>query len=759
MASGNLITRNYTNFRGVDFTDTEVALTRSPDSLNMWKNYSKLGKCIETRPDIELVEAYDNTIFGLFFYRVGNKEMMLVHSGTTLYKVVDGVREVLYTGLNPKRSNAFIYNNIWYFKDGINYLEYNGETIGEVVGYIPTTSIGRSPNGGGTIYEDVNMLTGIRKNGFSADGESTEYYLDAQNIDTDFMPIVIVNDEEVTDFTVDTTKGMITFATAPSKPLTVGQDNVTITYRRTVQGYRERINKCTLLQVFDNRVFFSGNQDYPNTVWHCSLNDPSYCSDLDYYNEGLDLSPVKGMVAGNNALWVFKEPSQANTTVFYHNPTIDAEYGKIYPSTHSSIATGCIGGAINFNDDICFFSDRGMEAINGDVTTEQVLAHRSSLIDSKLLNESNYKDMILEEWEGYLLVIIGKHIYLADSNASYQNNARYEWFYWEIEKEITYTKVKDGVLYLCSNDGIYKLGQSEEYTEVTFTEEEGQYVLYGESVQNGTPTPDNPIEIVNTYKAGKYKTTIDGREYRFILDDDLRSVGEVKDKIFINDGQLFIKKKINTVVLNGNETISRTSAGTGEYRFLVSAPEDIIVNNDSAAKGFLLCDKLIETTNDATYLGEEYGIHIRTNNVCGFVVYAEETKGMSSGEFRNWLSENNLKVFYTLATPTTEELNYLASPLSYWTTPYDEFNYPQYQKTTNKRGSVTDMKGTNITISTKIDNNDFEEITTHENITSYVVNRIKKKKWKGIQLKFSSYKPFELYSSTLEAYIGGYIKR
>ena len=465
--------------------------------------------------------------------------------------------------MNPRKSYSFIYNNIWYFKDGINYLQYDGQTIGEVVGYIPTTSISRSPNGGGTTYEDVNMLTGIRKNTFVADGTSTDYYLDAQNIDTDFQPIVLVNDEQVTAFTVDTTKGMISFATAPEKPLTDGRDNVTITFRRTVQGYRDRINKCTLLQVFDNRVFFSGNQDYPNTVWHCSLNDPTYCSDLDYYNEGLDLSPVTGMVAGNNALWVFKKPSQANTTVFYHNPTIDSAYGKIYPSTHSSISTGCIGGAINFNDDICFFSDRGMEAINGDVTTEQVLAHRSSLIDSKLLNEANYENMILEEWEGYLLVIIDNHIYLADSNADYQNSPRYEWFYWELPKNITCTSVKDGVLYLCTNDGIYTL------------------------------------------------------------------------------------------------------------------------------------------TNDKD----------------------------------------------------TREVN------SYWSTPYDEFNNPQYQKTTNKRGCVTDIRGTDITISVKTDNEEFEDIVTHTNISSYVVNRIKKKKWKGVQLKFSSNKPFELYSSTLESYVGGYLKR
>ena len=115
--SGSLITRNYADFRGVDFSDNEVALTRSPNSLNMWKDYRQLGKCIETRPEIELVEAFDNTIFGLFFYRVGNTEMMLVHSGTTLYRVSNGVRTQLYTGLNPRKSFSFIYNNIWYFKD------------------------------------------------------------------------------------------------------------------------------------------------------------------------------------------------------------------------------------------------------------------------------------------------------------------------------------------------------------------------------------------------------------------------------------------------------------------------------------------------------------------------------------------------------------------------------------------------------------------------------------------------------------------
>ena len=259
MAIGDLVPRAYSAFRGVDFRGEEVNLVRSPDSLNVWKDYKEIDS-IRTRPEMELQEATGNTVWGVYFYRVGNTEMQIVHSGTTLYKIVNGVRETLYTGLAPRRSAAFIYNNIWYFKDGINYLQYDGQTIGEVVGYVPTTTIARKPSGGGTKYEDINMLTGIRINTFLADGESREYNLDAQGIDVDFQPIVAVNDVVVTNFTVDTTNGRIIFNEAPAAPLTDGQDNVSIKFRKTVAGHRNRINNCTLLQVFDNRVFFSGNQ-------------------------------------------------------------------------------------------------------------------------------------------------------------------------------------------------------------------------------------------------------------------------------------------------------------------------------------------------------------------------------------------------------------------------------------------------------------------------------------------------------------------
>jgi hypothetical protein len=424
------------------------------------------------------------------------------------------------------------------------------------------------------------MLSDFRKNSFLADGASCSFFLDMKNIDVGYNPTVIYTNADDTriekdengvvaasEYTVDYAKGSITFNNDfPNAPLTDGQDNVIIQFKKAVPGYREYIEKCNMLQVFDNRVFFSGNPDRPNMLWNSSLNDPTYVSDLDYYKEGMDTAAVKGIVAGNNALWVFREPSDSNTTVFYHTPSLDEDYGKVYPSTHSSISTGCIGKAVNFNDDIVFFSERGMEGISGDVTTEQVVAHRSCLADRKMTAEENYKDMILAEWEGYLLVFIGNKVYLADSRAMFQNenHYEYEWFYWELEKAVTCATVKDGVLYLGTNDGT------------------------------------------------------------------------------------------------------------------------------------------------------KYGI-------------------------------------YTL-TDTESDVE------SYWVTPLDKFKYPHKLKTTNKRGCVVEATG-DISVYAKLEDTDFELIGTYENVTDYFVSRIKRKKFKDIQLKFHSNTRFSLETVTLEAFIGGYIKR
>jgi hypothetical protein len=95
---------------------------------------------------------------------------------------------------------------------------------------------------------------------------------------------------------------------------------------------------------------------------------------------------------------------------------------------------------------------------------------------------------------------------------------------------------------------------------------------------------------------------------------------------------------------------------------------------------------------------------------------------------------------------------------SWWVTPKDKFKYPQYLKTTNKRGCVVEAKG-DVSVYVKTEKTDFEEVGTFEKILDAFVCRIKRKKWKDIQLKFYSKTRFSLETATLEAFIGGYIKR
>ena len=576
----NSVSRMYCSFRGVDFRGEEVNLIRSPDSVNMWKDY-KTTESIRTRPSLELKYSFDTSVYGVFFYDVAGERKILVHSGTSMYEV-KGEEKTKINGdivLNEAPSDSFVYNGVFYFKDGKNYLFYDTatSTLKEVVPYVPTTSIGGT-SGNGTPHEDVNLLTGRRKNTFrSTQTKETswggkvyagDYYLDTQNIDK--IISVTVDGEEIPEKpTINYGKGYSLGSDGLEKGrIYIGcgsettSDNIVIEFEKNVDGYADRIKKCTLLQVFDNRIFCSGNPDFPNVLWHCSLNDPTYFSDLDYYNEGLDEAEIRGLVAGNNVLWVFREPSQANTNIFYHTPITDAQYGKIYPGNHSSIATGCIGRAINFNDDIVFFSDRGMEGISGEITAEQVIGHRSTLIDSKLLTEANYKDMFLVEWEGYLFVCTGNHLYLADSRAIFtnENHIEYDWFYWEIDSKITCARVYDGKLYIGTENGVY---------------------------------------------------SFDGKD--------------------------------------------------------------------------------------------------------------------------------NVK--------------------SHWVTPKDKFDAPQMQKTTNKRGCVVEAVG-DITLFTKIETDtDFMRVDEYKDVKDYFVSKIKRKKFKDIQLKFSSETRFSLETATLSAFIGGYVKR
>lgn len=378
------------------------------------------------------------------------------------YENVSTVSDVLFSDMNQKKSQHFIFNNRLYILDGKNYLVYNGTTVSAVKNsaYIPTTYIGIIPAGVnaniGTEYEQRNILTPKFKHTFVADGETTKFCMNENNL-TSVESVKVYGTEKTltTDYTVNLTTGEITFTTAPASPESAGYEQgyagVEITASKvytSIDGVTdnmtdisELITKCTLCTTYDGRVFCTGNADYPNHVFFCGRNstgyaDPSYFGILNYMQDGVGLSPITGIMCVSDTLMVLKADTQQDSSIYFHTGTDSNQnlIPRIYPSIQGLSGLGCVGACCNFLDDPIFVSRLGVEGVSQlKISSERANEHRSYLIDAKLIN-SELKNCVLEEWGGYLCLLVDGNIFLADSRQKYADETgaiQYEWYYLE----------------------------------------------------------------------------------------------------------------------------------------------------------------------------------------------------------------------------------------------------------------------------------------------------------------------------------------
>ena len=202
---------------------------------------------------------------------------------------------------------------------------------------------------------------------------------------------------------------------------------------------KDAINRCTVQCHFDGRLFFAGNPALPNTIFYTQrdltgYNNPAYVGMLNYMNDGVGNTPNTAMAAASGMLMVFKADTAQDGSVYYHTGA-DTGYNlvpRIYPSTAGVPGIGCLGAAVNFYDDVCFLSRRGLEAIGKQtVNLERTVEHRSSNVDKRLTAE-DLGAARFAEWKGYLVILCGSRAYLADSRQIFTHStgvAQYEWYY------------------------------------------------------------------------------------------------------------------------------------------------------------------------------------------------------------------------------------------------------------------------------------------------------------------------------------------
>ncbi len=486
----------------------------------------------------------------------------------------------LFATMNAQNSEAFVFNNMLYIIDGKNYLVYDGTTLKEVttVAYVPTTYINIIPTGDnaniGTEYEQRNILQPKFKHTFVADGTNAEFALNENQLDS--IVSVEAYGVTVTEYTVDLATGIVTFNTPPAAP----EDTIMVEETETTEAvyYPEMyagitieaskaigvslqnetvesesvtniIKKCTLVTTFDGKVFMSGNPDYPNLIFytekHNGYEDATYFGILNYVQDGVGLAPITGLLGVADTLMVLKSDTQQDSAIYFHK---GADSGialspRIYPSAQGLSGLGCVGACVNFLDDPIFVSRLGIEAVGQlSVRLERANEHRSSLIDAKLVN-NDLSTALLEEWNGYLCVLVDGKMFLADSRQVYQHAIgvpQYEWYYLE-NIGVWKNQYKE---YLFANELEYSLVIEQEKTieydgeeltlelasAVYFSDENVTRNLIGEIAN----APDAYGKTTATIINGSVMLDINGTEYERgiaykiheILDQDTGEVAE-----------------------------------------------------------------------------------------------------------------------------------------------------------------------------------------------------------------------------------------
>lgn len=278
------------------------------------------------------------------------------------------------------------------------------------------------------------------------------------------------------------------------------------------------IKHCTVCCAFDDRIFFTGNPELPNTVFytHRDLtghNNPAYVGVLNWFDDGVGNVQNSAMMSSATMLMVLKGDTAQDGSIFYHTgqTSDNGIIPRIYPSVEGVPGLGCAGVAVNFRDDCVFMSHRGLEAVaKQTVNLERTVEHRSTNIDA-LFKGLDLSRARAAEWNGYLCILIDGKLYLADSRQMYQGIGgaiEYEWYYVDGIGEYIgdnpryYTESYDGEL----PEGIdiypdrvavdYKTVITDMSTDIKYAELNGKKVVVCETEEREGGTFNEATEIL-----------------------------------------------------------------------------------------------------------------------------------------------------------------------------------------------------------------------------------------------------------------------
>ena len=427
----------YSSFKGVDLSSNPTQVDSARGAMGTVNLISDSGGFPEKRKGWRVLLNVEKPVNGLYRGIIKGKEYFLVHGGTRLYKWTENTLTELKSGLTNKQGTSFTLNDKMYVLTG-----------------------------GGTSFENVNLLSDKRKNEFCADGSATTYQLDTTDIAS--IAEVKVDDKvwESSKYTLDKTKGQVKFTTAPPKPAITGKDNVVITFVKPVEGYKEKITKCTIAAIYggksQDRVFLAGNPDEQDKDWRCESNNPLYFSDLSYTKVGADGAAIVGYTAISDSQAIVKSDDRSETTIYFRGYSINDNTSAVqFPVRRATAGAGAVAkhAFAYLPEEPVFLSRTGVFALtSSNVTALQVARNRSYYVDAALTKEAHLENACAVVWNGYYVLAVNGHAYVLDTNQNVAYKPQsygdyvYECYYWNNFPAVRMMESR-GNLYFGTSDG------------------------------------------------------------------------------------------------------------------------------------------------------------------------------------------------------------------------------------------------------------------------------------------------------------------
>lgn len=435
-------------FRGVDLNNspTNVDKSRSPAAPNMIRD--QVGK-VRKRMGYTTIATAPGAIHGIYHL----EEKTMVHAGDKLYQWNGGEGFTELGTMADDRSRGFVFDKKLYLLDGVKFRVYDGEALKAVEedAYVPTIIISRNPDGGGTSYEALNLLGRKWTESFLGTADTKEYQLTTEGLADDEVTAQVLNSDgewvdkkEGTDFTVDRTTGKVTFTTAPGTPSVNGQDNVKITAAKDREDYADKINHCTVFAVFGvgggaDRVFLSGNPEFPGMDWYSEFEKPAFFPDTGYTTLSRDGSSVMGYAVLGSTLATFLEKSSDGRNVVVRSGSLDGEGQAVFRITNT-LHGGDVVAKDSFaasNREPLFLTNQGVFAITAEeLTGEKISQERSYYIGSAIQDAANKETAVAIVYRDFYVLALDGTMYLMDlQQKTYEKNSpyssyQYECYYW-----------------------------------------------------------------------------------------------------------------------------------------------------------------------------------------------------------------------------------------------------------------------------------------------------------------------------------------